>query len=554
MHLLSRTAKRTAAPTSIEVQTPAGLTRLYWLTFGGFLLFYLSLSPLSVEGMGYMSAFRASTGRLVSNLGSWLTFQPALEQFPRPHHGILESILHVPFVAAGRLLFGPSQSWADRMMALEPVLAVSVIVSLIFVWVHRITGSLKWAAMLTGIAAFTTMLWPYAYIGMETNQSLFVFLAAFLALAPGQKIRRGSWIGFALCVGLAIGLKISGVVLVPAAVLLVAAFHRRQREIGIAPKSVLRRTAGTVLIVAALYTIAAVTRPLSPTWSGGMTATLAGWTVPPLLALLNAFALFFSSNKGLLMYCPVTLLSLVHLPKAWREDRLVTGFAVLTLGGLVAGFAPLFFFTEDSWGPRYLLPSVAPLIVCLALAVRSAEFRLTKIIPTLVLACWGVFVSFLGMFFYYDSIQVVAVSVMGRSLRLEQLQHSSEWNPILFNSRLLELWTRGGPRAPDTAPIYWPPNSHIWGGPWPDLLPPPSQVDIRPWAVPQPFLFRAKADRKFGSGLGLWIMCLASLILGASTLVWVVVKAFKETPILSTGPPETSNPEPLDRLRGQIDV
>src|SRR5262249_33305014 len=216
--------------------------------------------------------------------------------------------------------------------------------------------------------------------------------------------------------------------------------------------------------------------------------------------------------------------------------RLVTGFAVLTLGGLVAGFAPLFFFTEDSWGPRYLLPSVAPLIVCFALAVRSSEFRLRKIIPLLVLACWGAIVSFLGVFFNYDSIQVVAVSLMGQSLRLEQLQHDSEWNPIRFNSRLLGLWARGGPNAPDTAPIYWPPNSHIWGGPWPDLLPPPGKIDIRPWAVPQPFLFRTREDRKFGSGLGLWLMCLTSLILGASTLAWVALKAFKDTPISRAGP------------------
>src|SRR5215470_7836084 len=124
MQLLSRTAAPTATRTSFEVQTPAGFTRLYWLTFGGFLLFYISLSPLSVERMGYMFALRASTGRLVSNLGSWITLRPALEAFPRSAHGILESILEVPFVAASRLLFGASEAWADRAMALEPVIAV----------------------------------------------------------------------------------------------------------------------------------------------------------------------------------------------------------------------------------------------------------------------------------------------------------------------------------------------------------------------------------------------------------------------------------------------
>src|SRR5262252_5800062 len=131
MQLLSRTAAPKATRISFALQTPVGFTRLYWLTFGGFLLFYLSLSPLSVQDTGYVFAMRDSTGRLVTNLGSWLTLRPAPEPFPRPLHGILESILEVPFVATSRLLFGQSQGWSDRMMALEPVLAVSVIVSLI---------------------------------------------------------------------------------------------------------------------------------------------------------------------------------------------------------------------------------------------------------------------------------------------------------------------------------------------------------------------------------------------------------------------------------------
>jgi hypothetical protein len=539
MQLLSRTATRTTTRSSIAVQTPAGFNRLYWLTFGGFVLFYLSFSPLSVEGMGYMFALRASTGRLVSNLASWITLHPALEAFPRSAHGILESILEVPFVAASRVLFGPSEAWADRAMALEPVLAVSVIVSLTFVWVHRITGSLKWAAMLTGIAAFTTMLWPYAYIGMETSMSLFVFLAGFLALGPRQNVTRRVWIGFALSAGLALGLKVDGTVLIPAVVFLIGTFHQRQRAMGIAAKCVFRRTAWIVLIAAAIYAIAAISRGYSPAWSGGLTANIAGCRVPPLPALLNAFSFFFSANKGLLIYCPVTLLSLVWIPRAWRQDRLVTAFALLTLGGLVAGFAPLYIYADETWGPRYLLPAVAPLIVCLGLVARSTVFRLKKTIPMLVLASWGMFVSFLGIFFGYGGVHIVGTMLMGeRSLTLERLQHDSELNPIRFNCRLLGLWARGGPHARDTTAIYWPPQSHVWSG----GLEETGHIDIRPWAVPQPFLFRTGEHRNSGSALGLWLMCLASLTLGASTLAWVALKAFKETPTPGAGPPGAEQP------------
>src|SRR5262249_24220417 len=282
-----------------------------------------------------------------------------------------------------------------------------------------------WAATLTGIAAFTTMLWPYAYIGMETNQALFVFLAGFLALAPRPRITRRVWIGFAVSAGFAIGLKFSGMVLIPAVALLIFALHRRQLAMGVQPQRLLRRTLCIVLIAGALYGVAVFTALFSPLWAGDAIRTTEGWTVPPLQALLNAFSFFFSTNKGLLMYCPVTLLSLVWIPKAWREDPFVTGFAVLVLGGLVAGFAPMYFFTEETWGPRYLLTAVAPLIMLLGLVVRSAALRWNKTVPLLVLAFWGLFVSFLGIFFSYQHLYAAGVALMGPSLTVERFQHDS---------------------------------------------------------------------------------------------------------------------------------
>src|SRR5262249_57067702 len=95
---------------------------------------------------------------------------------------------------------------------------------------------------------------------------------------------------------------------------------------GIRPKRASRRPAWIVLIAAAIYAIAAVSRGYSPNWSGGLVANIAGHRVPPLQALLNAFSFFFSANKGLLIYCPIMLLSLVWIPISWRTCRLVPRF------------------------------------------------------------------------------------------------------------------------------------------------------------------------------------------------------------------------------------
>src|SRR5207244_460538 len=70
--------------------------------------------------------------------------------------------------------------------------------------------------LLSLTAAFGTMLWPYAYLGMETKQSLFVMLAGYLGLANGKIRGWPTLILFALVCGLALTMKATGIVMWPA--------------------------------------------------------------------------------------------------------------------------------------------------------------------------------------------------------------------------------------------------------------------------------------------------------------------------------------------------
>ena len=75
---------------------------------------------------------------------------------------------------------------------------------LVFLWLRKIPT--PWMSLLlTLTGAFATMLWPYAYIGLETKQSFFILLVGYLALANG-KIR--SWRGLVLF-GIAGGLSLT---------------------------------------------------------------------------------------------------------------------------------------------------------------------------------------------------------------------------------------------------------------------------------------------------------------------------------------------------------
>src|SRR5206468_6773775 len=124
-----------------------------------------------------------ASDQIASNIVNWITLNHVATGIDWPRHGFLELVFEVPFLLVSRLLSGSSAESADRILAIEPVLVTSLLVTLVFTWVHRITSSLVWGYCLALIAGLSTMLWPYAYIGLETTQSLFLLLSGFLALS-----------------------------------------------------------------------------------------------------------------------------------------------------------------------------------------------------------------------------------------------------------------------------------------------------------------------------------------------------------------------------------
>src|SRR5262249_1304383 len=102
----------------------------------------------------------------------------------------------------------------DFMVSLEPVLLTAALMTIVYLWLRKLcTPGMSF--LLTLIGAFGTMLWPYAYIGLETKQSFFVLLAGYLGLARGNLHVWPQLLFFALASALAISSKATGVVLAP---------------------------------------------------------------------------------------------------------------------------------------------------------------------------------------------------------------------------------------------------------------------------------------------------------------------------------------------------
>ncbi|HYP28650.1 MAG TPA: hypothetical protein VE262_18205 [Blastocatellia bacterium] len=467
------------------------LIKPHWLFFLAVTLTYLSLSPGTVSDMGYMPENIEACGQIISNMGEWATFQYASTRVSWPRHGLYELILEIPFMLVGKAVIGSAPEEASQMLSAQPVIFSSLLCTLLFVWVRRITGSLAWAFALGAAAAFSTMIWPYAYIGLETTQTLFLLVTAFIAIEWRE---RKSWkhvIALSVCAGLTLSLKSNGAFLGPAVAFLGYFYFKPEIESGLkAGRKSLLKPAVSALIVLTLYLLNSYLRSLSPVWHPGtlrmfLHSVTDGWVS----FLFNIISLFGSANKGFLIYSPIMILCLLALRKAFRSRPEIAAFACLTLLGLAAGCSLFYFWADETWGPRYLHSAVPPLVLVLAASRRGLPFRLRPEAPLAALALLGLFISFLGLAFHYGHVHKAALET-GQST-LENLQTEPAWNPIRFNLMLLGVRARAGKVAPDQ-PSNWPPEPHWWYG-RPAEAPEQKAVDLRKFANPQPLVLRDPA-------------------------------------------------------------
>jgi hypothetical protein len=464
---------------ALAARQPGG-RRLALLFFASSFLLFLAFSPGRIAQMGYMPEVLESGRRLLERTEAGLTGAPGPE-LTLPRHGAGDLAAALPFLVAARLAFGPSAEWADRVLSLQPVLATALLCTILFVWTRRETGSAGWGAALGLLAGLSTMLWPYAYIGLETTQSLFVFLAAFLALATDVPPTWKRTLAFAASAAVAVSVKTASVFLVPAVAWLAFCLVRGARGAGGRGPSRIAAASVVAAVVAVVWALCTWSR--FGFWSG---AFRVDWLVAsPLDFAFQAWSLMFSTNKGLLVYCPLLLLPLLSLPAAFARNPRVVTFAVLVLAGQVFGASAMFFWADETWGPRYLHSSVVPLALCIAVSRAGRPLELRREWPLFGLGAVGAPIAFLGCLFWQGHVMVAAMPALVSTI--ENYQYDKDFNHIRFNARLARLWLF----ADRTSGLdEWPPRQTIW---YPKNTPPPRyrhrrQVSLLPHAFPQPAL------------------------------------------------------------------
>jgi hypothetical protein len=454
-------------------------------------LLLFSVSPGTIEGSGYTGEEMRSARSLLS-VGSPMVWS---------RHGILPAIYDLPFLLAGKL-FPDSALWQDRILALRPILLTSGNIVVLFLWMRRLTLRPLWSLAVALTALFSTMLWPYAYIGLEDTQSFFLFFGAYLAFESEPMRNWLGSLGLAVALGCAVSSKATSVFLLPAVAFL--AFTAFRRSAGLSKTRLIFSSA----IIAVIFCLSAWSRVSYWGKYGGSYVFLqSSLNRDPIYFLCNLGSFFLSPNKGLFLYCPILLMAALGLSRLGKQNRDLLVFTLLALFGLAGGFSLLLGWGDETWGPRYLHSAIAPLMLCFGVAWAHPTKGSAALMASA--AALGAVFAFLGMFFFYGGL-LNAMADAGQNT-LEAIQGDVVWNPIRFNVRLFGIWASGAKPPVLFTPVhhwyYWPPKP----------APVEKTIEIAKWAAPLPYIVRFWNAPIHG--VSLWYRWLMEAALMAGCLV-----------------------------------
>jgi hypothetical protein len=486
--------------------TPAGKTAT--LLFFALTACYLALAPGSTQGRGYIGEEMESGNQMLTNLNSLFKGRP-IPKMVWSRHGSLSVLVDLPFLKIGKFLVSQ-----DYLLSLQPIVLTAGMMVLVFLWLRKV--STPWMSLLlTLTGAFATMLWPYAYIGLETKQSFFILLVGFLALANG-KIR--SWRGlvlFGIAGGLSLTIKGTGIVMWPAIAWLVyVQFHDdwRVRRLQVSIVSI---------VIAGVWFIGNITRNFYWIPIGGGFSNMRGWlTDSPILFITNFIGVFGSPVKGLAVFAPVLILAVYAIPRAIRSGHRDTAVFAILVTACTAAFISLLIVTSDEvWGPRYMHVAIAPLLVCIGAAWPRMTWKIG--LPLAVLAIAGLAFSFLGAFSYYGESSS-AMREAGQNT-MEWIDGDPVWTGPIFEARLVRAWLKPGKEA-----VPWV-ATHIWVWEPPKGMPAEWRtIDLRAYATPQSVLLRNWCMGLEGTDRTIFRISLYAAIVGPLLLLWAGVKTLME--------------------------
>ncbi len=334
-------------------------------------------------------------------------------------HGLLNTFVHVPFVALDPLLgnAGPRARDASAFISSMSGVVINSLTVMAFYILLSGLGIARAASLTATIAlAFGTMMFPYSGTNYEGNADILCLVLAshycfaFLRAAPETRARLFGWCGF-WCGAALLGRE-SNFVLVGLIGIAVLFTKETGSNFGNYSRSLFRFAVALLPFVLLLGWFNWI-RTGTPFETAITYRIGAGYY--PFFEVKHPYgivALLLSPGGSIFVYSPMALLALCGVRALWRrfprEAVIGTVFTMVTL--VSSGVLPKW-FGLSGWGPRYLNPTLPFLLVALAVWLDAADrderarrrrhaLTIAFLIPALAMQCAGALVNWAGRLSY----------------------------------------------------------------------------------------------------------------------------------------------------------
>lgn len=285
------------------------------------------------------------------------------------------SLLLVPAALVGRIAgcsdpaSCPATAQHDAEFAASFVdgVAAAVAVMLMFLLALDLGAALRPALGLALLFAFTTIEWAYAHEAFDVGPTATVLLLTMFAAHRG--VRRDSlrWlIVSGAAAGFAVAMRVPSVICLP-----IFAAYIVANTWGLGAVALVRRSVAfggpvaAALLVVGWYNWVRFGDPLqvgfssvSINFAGPPTTSVTGSTVAGVAGLL------FSPGRSIFLFSPILIAALVGVPLLWRQHRALTATVLaVVVVNLVFYGTYANWWGGSGWGPRYLVPMTAFLIL-----------------------------------------------------------------------------------------------------------------------------------------------------------------------------------------------
>ncbi|MBI2426821.1 MAG: hypothetical protein HYV34_03150 [Candidatus Kerfeldbacteria bacterium] len=382
-------------------------TSLLLTLFVGSVAFVLLLLPLRFIGTHDMDAMRLVPLSLLRDgdidLREFAPFVAYVVEEVNgrllPIHPIAPALLALPIYSSVEF-FGELNTTRDVLILTKVLAAFTIWAALVFLWFtfRRWIQSLK-AVTLSFLVGFGTLLWPVAAQDFRDHTVIVFLLAVTLFIMMRRSLTAREVAGAAFLLGLLVTVRLTTVVI--AFPLFVALFFAAR------PHMRFMLTAFFPLAALALYNTVFFGSPFSHGYETSF-AIMRSFDLPWWYPVVNAATLLVNPSKGLFIYSPFFLFSIVGAWMSWRQ-RIVTVETIVLRAASVAVFATLAVYSfvnvthgGTGFGSRYLIdiiPLLAVLLIPVVQKFRSVQWSVAWI----VFGAWAILVQFAGVLFFDES-------------------------------------------------------------------------------------------------------------------------------------------------------